>query len=83
MISYADFEFAISRWKSRAAGVSPPPPPPASGVVDSEVPAAPEATAGGAEQESGAVVDEVQNTVSGTIVNNDLLETPGPDSDPQ
>ena len=44
MISYSDLEFAIARWKSRAAGVPQPAAPVPSGVVGAEmpVPTAPE-----------------------------------------
>jgi len=40
MIAYADLEFAISRWKARAAGVAQPAQPVESGMVESEVPVA-------------------------------------------
>ncbi len=38
MIPYADLEFAIDRWKARAAGVPQPAPTAASGMVVAEVP---------------------------------------------
>ena len=40
MIPYADLEFAIDRWKARAAGVPQPAPAVASGTVEAEVPVA-------------------------------------------
>jgi hypothetical protein len=40
MIPYADLEFAIDRWKARAAGVPQPAPAAASGTVVAEVPVA-------------------------------------------
>jgi hypothetical protein len=40
MISYADLEFAITRWKARAAGVPQLAPAVASGTVQAEVPVA-------------------------------------------
>lgn len=40
MIPYADLEFAIDRWKARAAGVPQPAPAAASGMVVAEVPVA-------------------------------------------
>ncbi len=40
MISYADLEFAIARWKSRAAGVPQPATPAPSGMVADQVPVA-------------------------------------------
>jgi hypothetical protein len=45
MISYADLEQAIARWKARQSGVPQPAAPDASGTVEAEVPVptAPEA----------------------------------------
>jgi hypothetical protein len=40
MIPYADLEFAIDRWKARAAGVPQPAPAATSGMVVAEVPVA-------------------------------------------
>jgi hypothetical protein len=40
MIPYADLEFAIDRWKARAAGVPQPAPTVASGTVAAPVPVA-------------------------------------------
>ncbi len=40
MIAYSDLEFAISRWKARAAGASQTAEPVESGMVESEVPVA-------------------------------------------
>jgi hypothetical protein len=38
MISYAELEQAIARWKARQSGVPQPAPPEASGTVQAEVP---------------------------------------------
>jgi hypothetical protein len=80
MISYADFDFAITRWKARAGGAPQPAQHAASGMVQSEVPVstAPEAPG---EQESGAVADEAQGVISGVMVSDGLLETPSPESE--
>jgi hypothetical protein len=86
MISYADFEFAIARWKSRAAGVPQPAAPIASGTVAAEVPVAtaPEDPAETGSEESGVVAGRAATPVSGNILLSDaLLETPTPESDPQ
>jgi hypothetical protein len=40
MISYADLEFAITRWKARAAGIPQPAATAPSGAVEAEVPVA-------------------------------------------
>jgi len=40
MIAYSDLEFAISRWKARAAGVPQTAEPAQSGMVEAEVPVA-------------------------------------------
>ena len=55
MISYADFEFAIARWKARQSGVPQPAPPEASGTVAAEVPVptAPEGPAESGSDDSG------------------------------
>jgi len=78
MISYPDFEFAIARWKSRAAGIPQPAATVPSGAVASEVPVttAPEAP------EDGYVSSESSNHASGSIVMSDsLIETPKSDSE--
>jgi len=83
MISYADFEFAIERWKSRAAGVPQPVTPVASGTVAAEVPVAtaPEDPADFAKSQSGHVSSEAGNNASGSILASDsLIETPNSDS---
>jgi hypothetical protein len=58
MISYAELEFAIARWKSRKNGVPQPVEAAVSGAVEAEVPVAtaPEGSAE-AEGESGFSVD--------------------------
>ena len=38
MIAYPDFEFAITRWKARAAGIPQPAPPATSGAVEAPMP---------------------------------------------
>jgi hypothetical protein len=84
MISYADFEFAIARWKSRAAGVPQPAPSVASGAVAAEVPVstAPEDPSETAYEESGFVVSRVPTPGSGNVVLDDVLsETSTPESD--
>jgi hypothetical protein len=86
MISYSDFEFAIARWKSRAAGIPQPAPQVASGTVAAEVPVstAPEDSSLEESQESGVVATRAATPVSGNVVLNDaLLETPIPESDPR
>ncbi|HEY5284897.1 MAG TPA: hypothetical protein VIM14_19040 [Polyangia bacterium] len=81
MISYPDFEFAIARWKSRAAGVPQPATPMASGTVAAEVPVAtapeaPEAI------DDGYVSSELSNHASGSIVVSDSsIEPPNPESE--
>jgi hypothetical protein len=80
MISYADFEFAIERWKSRAAGVPQPVTPVASGTVAAEVPVA-TAPESPADPQSGYVSSESGNNASGSILASDsLIETPNSDS---
>jgi hypothetical protein len=86
MISYADFEFAIARWKSRAAGVPQPAPQIASGAVAAEVPVstAPEDPAETASETSGIIANRAATPVSGNVLLSDaLLDTPIPGSDPQ
>lgn len=86
MISYADFEFAIARWKSRAAGVPQPAAPVASGTVAAEVPVATapeEDPAESVSQESGIVTGRAVTPVSGNVLLSDALETPSPESEPQ
>jgi hypothetical protein len=86
MISYADFEFAIARWKSRAAGVPQPAPQIASGTVAAEVPVstAPEDPADAASEASGIVTHRAATPVSGNVLLSEaLLETPSPESEPQ
>ncbi len=87
MISYSDFEFAIARWKSRAAGASQPVAAFASGTVAAEVPVAtaPEDPAQTASQESGVVANRAATPVSGNILLSDALldAPPTPESDPE
>jgi hypothetical protein len=83
MISYADFEFAITRWKARAAGVPQPAEPTASGMVQAEVPVAtaPESESE-PEPETGAVAAEGGDLVSGAVLASDQpLGTSNPDSE--
>jgi hypothetical protein len=70
MISYADFEFAIARWKARQTGVPQPVPPAASGTVEAEVPV-PTAPEGPADAEAVPVAGEGEYFSSGTIESND------------
>jgi hypothetical protein len=86
MISYADFEFAIARWKSRAAGVPQPAPSVASGTVAAEVPVAtaPEDPADSASGEETVLTDGVPAPVSGNvIISDELYGSSTPESDPQ
>jgi len=86
MISYSDFEFAIARWKSRAAGVPQPAAPLASGTVAAEVPVStsPEDPAETASDESGVVEQAADIPPSGNVLLSDALVDPqNPDSDPQ
>ena len=55
MISYAELEQAIARWKARQSGVPQPAPPEASGTVAAEVPVptAPEGPAESGSDDSG------------------------------
>ncbi len=84
MISYADFELAIARWKARASGVPMLAEPVASGAVASEIPNATDP--GGesgyvVEQESDFVSSETRNPASGSIIVSDsLYETPPSDT---
>jgi hypothetical protein len=83
MISYADFDFAIARWKARAAGVPQPMAPVASGTVAAEVPVstAPEDSSDSANPESGYVSSEGRNYASGSImVSDSSIEPPKSDS---
>ena len=77
MISYSDFEFAIARWKSRAAGVPQPAAPLASGTVAAEVPVATAPESPG-EPESGTVEQEAPVSNSGLVMSDTLLRTPTP-----
>ena len=78
MISYADFDFAIARWKSRAAGVPQPAASIASGTVRAEVPVstAPDDPTETESQESGIVEQGAPNPASDGLFEN-------PESDPQ
>jgi hypothetical protein len=80
MISYADFDFAIARWKARVGGVPQPAQSAVSGAVQAEVPVA-TAPESPAEPESGAVAGEAQGVISGTVMSESLLETPNPESE--
>lgn len=60
MIPYNDLDFAIARWKARAAGAVQPAQP-VSGAVASEVPVA-------NSPESATVPEEAVETASGLIV---------------
>ena len=80
MISYNDFEFAISRWKARAGGAPQPAQPAASGTVEAEVPVA-TSPVSPHEEESGTVAAEAQGTTSGAVMSETLLETPSPESE--
>ncbi len=84
MIPYADFDFAIARWKARAGGAPQPAHEPPSGAVQSEVPVptAPESLAG---SDSGTVPEEAPVTDSGLVTNSGLVmedslsHTPSPE----
>jgi hypothetical protein len=56
MISYAELEFAIARWKARKNGVPQPAEAAVSGAVEAEVPVA-TAPEGNTEGEAGFSVD--------------------------
>jgi hypothetical protein len=83
MISYSDFEFAIARWKSRAAGVSQAAAPPASGTVAAEVPVATAPEDETASRESGVVANRAATPISGNILlgaaSSDITPIPGSD----
>jgi hypothetical protein len=86
MISYSDFEFAIARWKSRAAGVPQLAPSVASGAVAAEVPVstAPEDPAETVSGEATAVTGGVSIPGSGNVVISDALYDGSiPESDSQ
>jgi len=84
MISYSDFEFAIARWKSRAAGVPQPAPQVASGAVAAEVPVstAPEDPYETDGEASGVVAQAAEIPPSGNVVLGDVM-VDNPESDPQ
>jgi hypothetical protein len=84
MISYSDFEFAIARWKSRAAGVPQPAPQVASGAVAAEVPVstAPEDPYETDSEISGVVEQPAEIPPSGNVLLGDVL-LDNPESDPQ
>jgi len=86
MISYSDFEFAIARWKSRAAGVPQPAAQLASGTVAAEVPVstAPDYPSETGSDESGVVETAAEIPPSGNVLLGDaVLETSNPESEPQ
>jgi hypothetical protein len=78
MIPYSDFEFAINRWKARAAGVAEPAPPSVSGAVEVPMPVSTEARVRGeiSSSGSGAVAIEQPRRSSGSIVVDESLFTP-------
>jgi hypothetical protein len=80
MISYADFDFAITRWKARVGGAPQPAQPAVSGAVQAEVPVA-TAPESPADRESGAVTAEAEGVISGTVMSETLLQTPTPESE--
>jgi hypothetical protein len=83
MISYADFELAIARWKARTSGVPMPAEPVMSGAVNVEIPNATEPEDSGyvVEQQSGYVSSESRKQASGSIIISDsLYEPPTPAS---
>jgi hypothetical protein len=83
MISYADFDFAITRWKARAAGAPQPVPSIASGTVAAEVPVA-TAPEDPSIPESGIVEGSAEAPASGDIPLSDpSLEAPNPESEPR
>jgi hypothetical protein len=86
MISYPDFEFAIARWKSRAAGVPQLAPAAASGTVAAEVPVAtaPEDPAESVSGEATVITGSASIPASGSVVISDeLYGNSPPESDPQ
>jgi len=62
MISYAELEFAIARWKARVSGVPQPMEPAASGTVEAEVPV-PTAPEEPTDEAAGTVAEEAAATV--------------------
>ncbi len=83
MISYADFDFAITRWKARAAGAPQPASSIASGTVAAEVPVA-TAPEDPSSPESGVVEGSAEAPVSGNIPLGDpSFEDPNPESEPR
>ncbi len=82
MISYNDLDFAISRWKARVGGTAQPIQGPASGMVEAEVPVS--TAPDGGIQESGAVAEEAQATISsGLVMSESLPDLPiGSESEP-
>jgi hypothetical protein len=78
MISYSDLEFAIQRWKARAAGVPQPAEPAPSGAVEAPmpVPTAPEPAASEGE---GYVADEASANPSGLVIVDGLADPPADD----
>jgi hypothetical protein len=77
MISYADFEFAIARWKARAAGIPQPAAPAISGAVAapmlvSTAPEDPEEAGDPSQQQASAyVAEEAINNPSGLVIASD------------
>lgn len=71
MITYADFEFAIARWRARASGV--PMPTSVSGAVETEVPVPT------APHEASAAVSDRPRHASGSIIVSDSLIDPPQD----
>jgi hypothetical protein len=76
MISYSDLEFAIERWKARAAGVPQPAAPAPSGAVEvpMPVPTAPEDPSEG--QDSAYVAAEVGENPSGLVIADGMVDPP-------
>jgi hypothetical protein len=72
MISYADFEFAIARWKARMLGMPAPVGATVSGMVESAVPVATSPDNG----EPSGISSRPHATVSGSIVVSDSLMEP-------
>jgi hypothetical protein len=69
MISYADFEFAIARWKARTLGVPAPVSSTVSGMVESAVPVATSPESAESSRRSPAAA-------SGSIIVSDSLIEP-------
>jgi len=85
MISYGDFEFAIRRWRARAAGLAEPVPESgpttvAEGVeAQEESMSAPATYSGTIDSDPGAGARQEQQTRSGSIVVDDsLIDGSGP-----